>query len=193
MERPFVALGIAKQAAKSGIVLPRAYFPLTDLAQYSGGVDAEIAMSIARRESELYDEAVSPAGARGLMQIMPATAQTVSNTIGLEYSKARLTEDWRYNATLGTAYLAELLDEFNGSYVLTFAGYNAGPHRAREWIERFGDPRDSTVNVIDWIEHVPFTETRNYIMRVIESLHVYRARLNGASGAVRLTADLTRG
>lgn len=193
LERPHVALAVAKEAAKRGIILPKSYFPVTDLASYSVDVAPEIAMAIARRESELNTGAISPAGARGLMQIMPATAQKVSKDIGVEYSKQRLTSDWRYNAQLGTAYLGGLLEIFEGSYILAFAGYNAGPHRAEVWIEEFGDPRDSLVDQVNWIEHIPYRETRNYVMRVMESLHVYRARLNGKTPAIQLTQDLTRG
>lgn len=193
MERPFVALGIAKEVAKRGVILARPYFPVTDLATYSADVDAEVAMAIARRESELNEGAVSPAGARGLMQLMPATARDVADDLGLEFSKSRLTSDWRYNATLGTAYLGGLLDIYRGSYVLSFAAYNAGPHRADRWIEQYGDPRSAAVDPVDWIEHIPFRETRNYVMRVIESLHVYRARMRGAAETVSLSADLNRG
>ncbi len=192
-DRPFVALGVAKEAAKRGIVIPKSYFPVTELASYSADVDPEVAMSIARRESELNPEAVSPVGARGLMQIMPKTARQVAEEIGADYSKNRLTSDWRYNAKLGTAYLGGLLELYEGSYVLAFAAYNAGPHRADKWIKRFGDPRDSVVDQVDWIEHIPFRETRNYVMRVMESLHVYRARLGGEATQLRLTKDLSRG
>ena len=136
LDRPNVALAIAKEAAKRGIVLPKSYFPVTELATYSVDVAPEIAMAIARRESELNSSAISPAGARGLMQIMPATARQVAKDIGVSYSKARLTSDWRYNAQLGTAYLGGLLEVFDGSYILAFAGYNAGPHRAEKMDKR---------------------------------------------------------
>lgn len=193
LDRPHVALAVAKEAAKRGIILPKSYFPVTELATYSADIAPEIAMAIARRESELNSSAISPAGARGLMQIMPATARNVAQDIGVEYSKQRLTSDWRYNAQLGTAYLGGLLEIFEGSYILTFAAYNAGPHRAEEWMETYGDPRDSLVDQIDWIEHIPYRETRNYVMRVMESLHVYRARLHGKTLPLQLTQDLTRG
>lgn len=193
IDRPYVALGIAKEATKRSIVLHKSYFPVTDLASFSPDVEAEIAMSIARRESELFAGAVSPAGARGLMQVMPATARKVAKDLGIEYSKARLTNDWRYNATLGTAYLSSLIDQYDGSYILAFAAYNAGPSRADRWIEEYGDPRSANVDPIDWIEHIPFRETRNYVMRVIESLHVYRARVRGKTERVSLSADLSRG
>lgn len=193
LDRPTVALAIAKEVAKRGIVLARPYFPITDLASYSADVEGAVAMAIARRESELNAGAVSPAGARGLMQLMPATARQVAEQLGIEYSKSRLTNDWRYNATLGTAYLAGLLEDYRGSYVLSFAAYNAGPHRADAWLERYGDPRSDAVDPVDWIELIPFRETRNYVMRVIESLHVYRARMRGEAETVSLTADLNRG
>lgn len=193
LDRPHVALAVAKEAAKRGIILPKSYFPVTELATYSVDIEPEIAMAIARRESELKPDAISPAGARGLMQIMPATARKVSKDIGIEYSKQRLTSDWRYNAQLGTAYLGGLIEIFEGSYILAFAGYNAGPHRAEAWIKEYGDPRDSLVDQVDWIEHIPYRETRNYVMRVMESLHVYRARINGTAHPLQITQDLTRG
>jgi soluble lytic murein transglycosylase len=193
LDRPFVALGVAKEAAKRGFVIPKSYFPVTELARYSVDVDPEVAMAIARRESELNPEAISPVGARGLMQVMPATARQVAGDIGVEYSKNRLTTDWRYNAKLGTAYLGGLLEIYEGSFVLAFAAYNAGPNRVDTWIETYGDPRDSLIDQVDWIEHIPYRETRNYVMRVIESLHVYRMRLSGEVEPIRLTQDLTRG
>jgi soluble lytic murein transglycosylase len=193
LDRPFVALGVAKEAAKRGFIIPKSYFPVTELARYSVDVDPEVAMAIARRESELNPEAISPVGARGLMQVMPATARQVAGDIGVEYSKNRLTTDWRYNAQLGTAYLGGLLEIFEGSFVLAFAAYNAGPNRVDQWIKTYGDPRDGLIDQVDWIEHIPYRETRNYVMRVIESLHVYRMRLSGEVEPIRLTQDLTRG
>ena len=193
LDRPYVALAVAKEAAKRGFILPRAYFPVTELAKHSGNVAPELALAIARRESELNPEAVSPAGARGLMQVMPATAQQVAKEIGIDYSKSRLSDDWRYNAQLGTAYLASMLERYNGSYILAFAAYNAGPHRADRWIEEYGDPRDTDIDQIDWIEHIPFRETRNYVMRVSEALFVYRMRLSGTAKPLRLSKDLVGG
>jgi len=191
--RPNIAVRVAKQAARQGHVIPHTYFPVTELARKSGGVKPEIAMSIARRESELDQFIISPAGARGLMQLMPGTAKKVARELGISYSLGRLTSDWKYNARLGTTYLEEQLKDFNGSYILAFAAYNAGPHRARRWIETYGDPRRDSVDQIDWIEHIPFRETRNYVMRVIESLHVYRARISGKVAPLRITRDLQRG
>jgi len=191
--RPEIAVRVSKQAARQGHVLPRSYFPITDLAEFDGAVPPELAMSIARRESELNPVVISPAGARGLMQVMPKTARNVAKSLGITYSAKNLTEDWEYNATLGTSYLAEQIAAFNGSYILAFVAYNAGPHRAKTWIDRYGDPRKKQVDQVDWIEHIPFRETRNYVMRVMESVHVYRARISGKVPKIRITKDLRRG
>lgn len=155
-------------------------------------VDKAVVYAIARQESTFDPRAVSHAGARGLLQLMPGTARATARTYGLPYDQNRLTSDPAYNAQLGAAHLGELIAEFNGSYVLTFAAYNAGRARAREWIQRFGDPRDPAVDVVDWVEQIPFSETRNYVQRVMENVQVYRARL-GASAALRIEADLRRG
>ncbi len=187
MDEPNTAVLIAKQAAARGIILHRAYFPLTDLADMAIPVRRELALAIARRESEFDHTVISPAGARGLMQVMPGTAELMARKLGEPYELARLTQDAAYNARLGTAYLAELIEEFGPNPVLVAAGYNAGPGRPRRWVETLGDPRDPDVDVIDWVEMVPFTETRNYIMRVMESRMIYRARLAG--GAVPLTIE----
>ncbi|MEM6744756.1 MAG: lytic transglycosylase domain-containing protein [Pseudomonadota bacterium] len=188
LRRPEVAVRVAKAAARDGLVLPTPYYPVTDLAQASGRVAPSEAMAIARQESELNPDAVSPAGARGLMQVMPATAQQVSRKLGLAYSRGALTADWRYNARLGTDYLADLLDEF-GHLPLAAAGYNAGPHRSRQWIQRFGDPRGMSLEqAIDWMERIPFNETRNYVQRVVESVQVYESRIAGAPAPL-LTAQ----
>jgi len=191
--RPSIAVRLSKQAARQGHVLPKTYYPVTDLAREKLAVDPELAMSIARRESELDQYIKSPAGAMGLMQVMPGTAKIVAKDLGVVYSRSKLTDDWKYNARIGSAYLAEQLDDFNGSYILAFAAYNAGPNRPRRWIERYGDPRKNSVDQIDWIEHIPFRETRNYVMRVMESVHVYRARIKGRTPKLRISKDLKKG
>jgi len=193
IERPHVALKVAKEAAKSGTVISAPYYPVTELAYFDVEIPPELAMSIARQESELNPEAISPAGARGLMQIMPSTARKVAKDVGAEYTKSRLTSDWRYNARLGISYLGGLVEEFNGSILLAAAAYNAGPSRVRGWLEEYGDPRTRAVNEIDWIENIPYRETRNYVQRVLESLHVYRLRINGEVEPLRLATDLSRG
>ena len=188
---PHIALRIAKFAADRGIVLNRAYYPVTGLAQSKLPVPTELALSIARRESEFDPVVVSHAGARGLMQLMPGTAQDMARLTGVDYALGRLTSDPDYNATLGSAYLAKLIGQFGQNWMLVAAAYNAGPGRPSRWLQAYGDPRDGTVDPVDWIETIPFDETRNYIMRVTESIPVYRARLHGKVEPISLTRDLT--
>lgn len=191
--RPHIAVRIAKQAARRGVLILPAYYPLHELAGYASEIEPALAMAIARQETELDQTAVSPAGARGLMQLMPGTASKVARTIGEDYSKDRLIDDWRYNARLGQRYLAEQIRDFGGSYVMAAAAYNAGPNRVTQWAAEFGDPRDPGVDTIDWIESIPFDETRNYVHRVMEAIYVYRTRLSGEAGAMTIRADLARG
>lgn len=191
MDEPHVAVLLAKQAAEGGRIIPRAYFPVSSMVPDGLPVSRALALAIARRESEFDPVVVSPAGARGLMQVMPATAEMMARKTGLPYARGRLTSDPAYNVTLGAAYLKELVDEFGPAVALVAAGYNAGPGRPRRWITEFGDPRQPGVDVVDWVEMVPITETRTYIMRVVESLVIYRALLRGQPGPVRVTAELT--
>ncbi len=188
---PNLAVLVARQAAERGIVLPRAYYPDTDLIPADLPVPRPLAMAIARRESEFDPAARSPADARGLMQVLPGTARLMAGDLGLPYAEARLTTDPAYNARLGAAYLARLRAEFGPALTLVAAGYNAGPGRARAWIGEIGDPRREGADPIDWIERVPFAETRSYIMRVAEALVIYSARAAGRAGPVELTPILT--
>lgn len=190
LNNPYISVRVAKQIAREGAVAHRAYYPLTDLGPDTLPVEPALALAIARRESEFYSLAVSGAGARGVMQLMPATARDMSRKLGLPYAQSRLTSDPVYNATLGSAYLRHLQDEFGENITLVSVGYNAGPGRARSWSERFGDPRRRDIDIVDWIEHIPFRETRNYVMRVAESLPVYRARLTGQTAPIELTREL---
>jgi soluble lytic murein transglycosylase len=191
LDEPHVALLIAKAAAERGAILPNAYFPISDLVPEDGlSVSRALALAISRRESEFDPAARSPADARGLMQLLPGTAKMMAAKLDLPHDVARLTTDPAYNARLGTAYLRQLVDEFGPSIALVASGYNAGPGRPRRWIEAFGDPRNPDVDVIDWVETIPFTETRTYVMRVVESLVIYRARLKGAAGPVDVTGEL---
>jgi soluble lytic murein transglycosylase len=153
-------------------------------------VKQSLALAIARRESEFDPKVVSPVGARGLMQVMPGTAKMMAPKVGLAYEPSRLTGDWKYNVALGSAYLAGLVDEFGSSPVLVASGYNAGPGRSRNWIRDLGDPRSDQVDVVDWVEHIPFRETQNYVMRVSESLPIYRARITGKTEPVSFTSEL---
>lgn len=189
----FLALRVGKWAAARGLPVGALAHPVGAIpgnANISGAGKA-LAYAIARQESEFNISAKSGAGALGLLQLLPGTAKDMARKAGLSYSQGRLTTDPGYNATLGSHYLDEQLARFNGSYVLTFAGYNAGPRRAQQWIERYGDPRGKSVEeVVDWIERIPFTETRSYVQRVMENYQVYKMRL---SGSMNIASDLTRG
>lgn len=189
---PHIALLIAKRAAQQGHEIMRAYYPVTELAEADLPAPAALILSIARRESEFDPSVISGAGAMGLMQLMPRTGQAMAEQLGLPYDQARLLSDPSYNAILGAGYLAYLTEEFGNNPVLLSVAYNAGPSRARSWIERFGDPRGGNIDIVDWIESVPFEETRNYIMRVTESLPIYEAQLTGSLPDLPLTQRLTQ-
>jgi soluble lytic murein transglycosylase len=191
--QPHYAVRIAKQAAGRGVLIYPAYYPVHEIGNYATKVEPAFALSIARQETELNPRAVSRAGARGLMQLMPATAQKVAGWIGEAYDKDRLLGDWRYNVRLGETYLARRTAQYGGSYVMAAAAYNAGAGRVDQWVAAFGDPRSPHVDVVDWIENIPFEETRNYVQRVMEGLYVYRTRLSGRAGPTTIDQDLARG
>lgn len=189
-----LALQVGKIAYRRGLAVETASWPLGAIPKSTkvGATGKALAYSIARQESAFNISAVSPANARGLLQLLPGTAKLMAKKKGLKYSKSKLTRDPAYNATLGAAYLEEQLENFGGSYILTFAGYNAGPGRSKEWIAKYGDPRGKSLDyVIDWVERIPFTETRNYVQRVMENYQIYKARIAGS--ALNIDRDLTRG
>ncbi len=172
---PGEAVYISRQAIKAGTVLVAAGFP--ELPAPQGlPLPPEIVFGLIRQESGFDQYAVSGAGASGLMQLMPGTARHAAKKQNMTYSKTSLTDDTGYNMRLGTAYLDELLEDVDGSLVMALAGYNAGPSRARRWVKSFGDPRRSIEDAIDWIEMIPYYETRNYVQRVLENITVYRQR-----------------
>ncbi|MDW6021191.1 lytic transglycosylase domain-containing protein [Mesorhizobium sp. BAC0120] len=178
----FLALRLAKIAGGRGVNIGALSHPVGVIPSSAdiSGAGMALAYAIARQESEFNIGAVSGAGARGLLQLLPGTAKEMAKRNGLPFSQDRLTTDAGYNATLGAAFLQDQLGRFDGSYVLTFVGYNAGPRRAQEWILKYGDPRGKDLNaVVDWIERIPFTETRNYVQRVMENYEVYKMRLSG--------------
>jgi soluble lytic murein transglycosylase len=189
--RSDLAVAAAKRAGYAGVNLINHGYPMIELPP-GGDVERPLVLAMARQESAFEREAVSRTGARGLMQLMPSTASHIAKTMQLPFSADRLLTDSRYNLTLGRAYLDELLSRFAGSYVLSIASYNAGPGRVGEWIETFGDPRTKSVDVIDWIESIPFAETRNYVQRVLENLQIYRVRLGDHALAFSLSSDLRR-
>jgi soluble lytic murein transglycosylase len=190
--RPNLAVWAGKQRFFEGEVLFDVGYPVRSLSMADGRVDAALVHGLIRRESEFDPDAVSPAGARGLMQLMPATARAVARQAGLPYQRPRLTSDPDYNIRLGSTFLGDMLARFGGSYVLAIASYNAGPARVAGWIEEMGDPRRGDIDVIDWIESIPIYETRNYVQRVLEDVQVYRLRLGGAPTIGSLEADLAR-
>ena len=185
----------AKEARLRGIILPQSAYPTIALPQVASlRPEDALVHSVIRQETEFGQHAVSGAGARGMMQMMPATAQSTARSIGQPYRFSWLTDDLDYNLTLGMHHLAEVVNDFDGSYVLALAAYNAGSHRARRWIEDYGDPRDPDVDPIDWVESIPFSETRNYVQRVMENLQVYRSRLNDdAHVPMIIEDDMRRG
>ena len=153
---------------------------------------AAVAYSIARQESHFNQKIVSSAHAMGLMQVTPDSAQDTAKRYKVAYNRARLLSDSVYNMQMGAAELSNLLHYYRGSYLLTFAGYNAGMGRVRQWLAAYGDPRDPKVDPVDWVERIPLSETRNYVERIMENLQVYRARFNGNNRLV-IEADLKRG
>ena len=177
--QPHLAVMIGKSAAQRGLTVAAPYYPLHPMIEMDLPMAPEMTLAIARRESEFDPVVQSSVGARGLMQIMPATAVDVARDLNLSalHTTDRLTADPDYNARLGAEYLSQMAGRFNGNVVMMSAAYNAGPARPPRWIEDFGDPRKGEIDIVDWIEMVPFRETQNYIMRVTESLPVYRARL----------------
>ncbi|TXH99649.1 MAG: lytic transglycosylase domain-containing protein [Pseudorhodobacter sp.] len=189
LDEPHIALVVSKQAAEKGWILPRAYYPVPDMVPENLSVSRALALAISRRESEFDPEARSHANAMGLMQLLPETAARMAKSLGLAHETRQLTSDPAHNATLGAAYLAKMVEEFGPSVAMVAAGYNAGPGRPRKWVEEFGDPRRE--DAVDWVETIPFTETRTYVMRVTESLVIYRQRLKGQAGPVRIMTELT--
>jgi soluble lytic murein transglycosylase len=188
------ALGVkvAKNASYSDIYLQPYLHPLVPLPKSSGDVpEAALVLGLTRQESEFDSGAVSVAGARGLMQLMPASAKHAASMSRLAYRPSDLNNP-EYNMQLGMATLAEYLDRWNGSYILGIASYNAGPSNVRNWVETYGDPRDPSVDPIDWIESIPYPETRNYVQRVLENLQVYRNRLSNSDQSLVILSDLYR-
>ena len=185
---------LASAAVSRGLPLDLFAFPtigLPTFKQIAPPIEPAIAYSIARQESHFNQKVVSPAHAMGLMQVTPAAAIDTAKKYKVHYDRARLLSDPVYNMQMGAAELSNLIHGYRGSYILTFAGYNAGRGRVRQWIATLGDPRDPSVDPIDWVERIPISETRNYVQRVMENLQVYRARFGGGP-KLMIEADLRR-
>ncbi|WP_439633746.1 lytic transglycosylase domain-containing protein [Glycocaulis sp.] len=170
----------AKAGRMQGMILAERAYPVIDVpADAPVRADPALTLSVIRQETEFDARAVSGAGARGMMQMMPATARQTARQLGLPYEFEWLTDDPDYNMRLGMAHLQEVVDDYDGSLVMALAAYNAGGGRVRRWVQEYGDPRFGAIDPIDWVESLPFAETRNYVQRVIENLQVYRARRAG--------------
>lgn len=177
---------IARHAYMEGIRVADAAYPL--IAMPKTAVEPALMLAIGRQESNFSVSAISHAGARGMMQLMPSTARSTARKINRRYSRARLTRDADYNIRLGMAHLGHLLKRYDNNYVLAIAAYNAGARATRRWIRVFGDPRGPDVDLIDWIETIPLSETRNYVQRVLETLEIYRDLLDTPGPAPWLEA-----
>ncbi len=190
-----MAVRIGKLGIARGFNLVSYAYPVHPFPAYSSlrvAPETALLLGIARQESEFNGQTVSGAGARGVLQVMPITAKHVCRDYKIKCDIPRLLTDASYNAMIASAYIADRMGEFRGSYVLGTAGYNAGPGRARQWMREFGDPRDPNVDVIDWIYRIPFEETREYVQKVLANTQVYRARLGQAQTALRINDDLAR-
>ena len=186
------SMKIARGAAQRGFILPERAYPFRTPPQVDGAPETSLILAITRQESGFDPLVRSGVGARGMMQLMPTTAAIVARKMGVDYSVSRL-DDPEYNMRLGSGFLGQLVNQFSGSYVMAIAAYNAGPGRPVQWATYCGDPRGGATDPIDFIECIPFSETRNYVMRVMEGMQVYRAKLNGGSAPVTLTSDMARG
>jgi soluble lytic murein transglycosylase len=174
-------LQIGKAALARGLALDPYAFPTIGIPQHSPigpGIDRSVIYSVARTESAFDQRDKSSANAVGLMQVTPEAARDTAKRFGVAYDWERMVSDPVYNTQMGAAELSALLKEYSGSHIMTFAGYNAGRGRVREWVKQFGDPRDPNVDAVDWVERIPFAETRNYVERVMENLQVYRVRFD---------------
>jgi soluble lytic murein transglycosylase len=187
-----LSMKAARGAAQRGFILPMRAYPYHSTSDAPGAAEPAFVLAITRQESDFDPRTRSHVGARGMMQLMPATAAIVARRIGVGYSSSQL-DDPDYNMRLGAQFLGQLVDRFSGSYVMAAAGYNAGPGRPGQWANYCGDPRGGATDPVDFIECIPFSETRNYVMRVLEATQVYRAKLNGGAAPITLTTDLKRG
>ena len=186
-----IAMKVARMSMQRGFYLPERAYPVRNIPDVPGPEKAFV-LAIGRQESGFDASVRSRANARGVMQMEPSTAKAVARRLGVAYNESRL-YDSEYNMTLGTYHLGELVDHFNGSYILAAAGYNAGPSRMSQWIEQCGEPRGDRADPLSFIECHPLKETRDYMMRVTENMRIYRARLNGGTAPLTAMADVTRG
>ena len=186
---------MGKAALNRGLPFDFYAYPVTGIPPFKSigpEVEQSVMFAIARQESAFNPSVVSPAQAYGLMQVTPDAGRYVCKKYGASFDLGRMKTDPVYNAALGAAELGGLIEDYRGSYIMTFAAYNAGRGSVKKWVEHYGDPRDSKVDAVDWVELIPFSETRNYVQRVMENLQVYRARFGGGT-RLQIEADLRRG
>jgi soluble lytic murein transglycosylase len=186
---------VGKAALNRGLPFDFYAYPVSGIPPYRAigpEVERSVIFSIARQESAFNPGDVSPAQAYGLMQVTADAGRYVCKRAGVGFDLARMKRDAVYNVALGAAELGGLLEDYRGSYIMTFAAYNAGRGSVKKWIDRYGDPRDPKVDAVDWVELIPFAETRNYVQRIMENLQVYRARFGGGT-RLQIEADLHRG
>jgi soluble lytic murein transglycosylase len=179
-------LQVGKPALARGLALDHYAFPTIGIPPHSPvgpEIERSVIYSVARTESAFDQKDKSPANAVGLMQVTPEAGRDTARRFGVTYDWERMVSDPVYNTQMGAAELSALLREYAGSHIMTFAGYNAGRGRVRDWVKAYGDPRDPNVDPVDWVERIPFSETRNYVQRVMENLNVYRVRFEGAAVA----------
>ena len=170
-------------------------FPTVGMPRYEPigpPIEPAVLYSIARQESGFNPKVVSTANALGLMQVTPEAARYVTGKFKAPFDQSRLLKDTVYNTQVGAAELGDVLRDYRGSYIMAFCGYNAGRGRVKEWIAKYGDPREPKVDPIDWVERIPISETRNYVQRVMENLQVYRVRFGGGT-KLMIEADMRRG
>jgi soluble lytic murein transglycosylase len=192
---PRAMLLVGKNALNRGLPLDHYAFPaigVPRVTQIGPEVEPALVYSIIRQESAFNPGDVSTAQALGLMQVTPEAGRYICKKYGCSYDRKRLLTDKAYNVQVGSAELGGNIEDYRGSLIMAFAGYNAGRGRVKEWVERYGDPRDPSVDPIDWVERIPFSETRNYVQRIVENLQVYRARF-GNHSKLMIEADLHRG
>ena len=192
-----LAIAVARRATEAGMPLLVHGYPVTTVPGaatpgVAGTAERPLILAIVRQESAFSTDAQSSVGARGLMQLMPGTAAQIAKKLELPFSLPRLSSDGLYNMLLGRSYIETMIDDFGGSYPLAIAAYNAGPGRVRQWVRDFGDPRGHDLTMVEWIEMIPFTETRIYVKRVLENLQVYRGQTGDNPAAFSLVADLAR-
>ena len=185
---------LGKAAHARGLPLDYYAYPIVGMPEYKAiapPIESAVVYSIARQESHFNQKVVSHAHAMGLMQVTPAAGIDTAKKFGAVYSRERLLTDPVYNVQMGAAELSNLIHGYRGSYLLTFAGYNAGRGRVRQWLAAYGDPRDASIDPVDWVERIPIAETRNYVQRIMENLQIYRARFGGGSKLL-IEADIRR-